>query len=203
MHKPVLIGITGGLASGKSTVMGMFKKLGAQTFDADRIAHWALYRNTYVYKMLVKTFGKSILGPRLAIVRKKLARIAFSNKKNQRELCRLVHPWVFEYIDKKVKKNYRSKNTKVIIIEAVLLIESGLFRKMDATIVVKSNIKQQLARARQSRNMTTEGAKKRMEYQMPLTQKIKYADFVIDNRGTFKNTLVQVKRAWKQIKTKY
>ncbi|MBU1045012.1 MAG: dephospho-CoA kinase [Candidatus Omnitrophica bacterium] len=192
--KLIVIGLTGGLASGKSTAAKMFTAFGAIILDADRIGHKTLAKNSKCFKKIVKRFGNRILDCNGTINRGSLAKVAFKNSANQKALCAIIHPWIFEYIDKKIKLYQKNKDVRLLIVEAVLLIESGLFEKMDKNIVVKSNQAQQLLRAKLNRNMDKEAAKQRMQYQLKLADKIKYADYVIDNRGTFKNTESQVKK---------
>ena len=193
-NKLMIIGLTGGIASGKTTVAKLFAGMGAAVLDADKISHKALFKNSRCYNKIVKRFGLDILDAYCEINRKKLAEFGFKNKTGQIALCAIIHPWVFEYIDKKIKLCKKNKDLKLLIVEAVLLIESGLYKKMDKIIVVKVNKSQQLLRAKLARNMDAELAKQRMRYQLKLAQKIKYADYLIDNRGTFKNTESQVKK---------
>ncbi|MBU1088016.1 MAG: dephospho-CoA kinase [Candidatus Omnitrophica bacterium] len=193
-NKLRVIGLTGGLASGKSTVAKMFADLGAVTLDADLIGHKALGQNSPCYEKIKKRFGSKVLDDNGTINRKKLAEVAFKNTKEQKALCAIIHPWVFDYIDKKIIFYHKDKDLKLLIVEAVLLIESGLYRKMDLNIVVKAKQSQQLLRTKLNRNMDGKSAKQRMRYQLKQSEKIRYADYVIDNRGTFKNTESQVKK---------
>jgi len=193
-NKLKVIGLTGGIASGKSTVAEMFFALGAEIIDADKVGHKALAKNSRCYKKIIKYFGDKIVDCNGQIDRAALAQIAFRNTVNQEALCAIIHPWVFEYIDKKIKFYRKNKNIKLLIIEAVLLIESGLHKKMDSIMVVKADKSQQISRARLNREMNENSIKQRMKYQISLAKKIKYADYVIDNQGTFKNTELQVNK---------
>ncbi len=195
----IIIGLTGGLASGKTRIAKMFADLGAEVLNADSIAHRALYKSTYCYKLIVGKFGKSILNPDKSINRKKLARLAFINKKKQQQLCSIIHPWVFDYIRGKIKKTEKNKAVQAIVVEAVLLIESGLYKEMDKIIVVRATTEQQLLRAVLKRKMTHAQAKQRMRFQLGFAQKSKYADYIIDNRGSLKDTEKKVKKIWKSI----
>ncbi|MFH1062080.1 MAG: dephospho-CoA kinase [Candidatus Omnitrophota bacterium] len=194
INKLMVIGLTGGLASGKTTVAKLFAGFGAAVLDADKISHRALFKNSRCYNKIVKRFGRKILNDNGKINRKKLAELAFKNKTEQAALCAIIHPWVFEYIDKKIKLYKKNKELKLLMVEAVLLIESGLYKKMDKIVVVKASPSQQLLRAKLNRNMDEESAKQRMRYQLKLARKIKYADYLIDNQGAFKNTEFQVKK---------
>ncbi len=123
--------------------------------------------------------------------------IAFKNKRNQRQLCSLIHPWVLTQIRKRANKYRKLKSVKVLIIDAALLMESGLYKEMDVNIVVKSTPAQQIKRAARRDEVSIFQAKQRMQFQMPLPEKIKYADCVIDNCGSMKRTERQVKKIWK------
>ncbi len=193
-NKLKVIGLTGGLASGKSTAAQMFAALGAEILDADKIGHKALAKNSRCYKKIVERFGDKILDCNRKIDRSNLAQIAFKNSANQKALCAIIHPWIFEYIDKKIKFYRKNKNINLLIVEAVLLIESGLHKKMDGIIVVKADKSQQISRVNLNRKMNKNAARQRMRYQLSLVKKIKYADYLIDNRGTFKNTESQVNK---------
>ncbi|MFH1459946.1 MAG: dephospho-CoA kinase [Candidatus Omnitrophota bacterium] len=199
MKNILIVGLTGGIASGKSVVLKMFKKLGAIVYDADRIAHQALFKNSECYKLVLDQFGKEILNSDGSINRKKLAKIAFINKDKQEQLCRIIHPWVFEYLKQKITLYKNSKTKKVIVVDAVLLIESGLYLGMNKIIVVKATKQQQYKRAHKFRTMSPSQVKERMQFQMANPEKIKYADYVVDNRKTLKYTERQVKKIWQEI----
>ncbi|MFH1093185.1 MAG: dephospho-CoA kinase [Candidatus Omnitrophota bacterium] len=195
----IIIGLTGGLASGKTRIARMFAALGAQVLDADAIAHRALFKNTHCYKQVIRKFGRSILNTDGSINRKKLARLAFVSNKKQQHLCSILHPWVFTYIREKIKKAEKNKTAKAIVVEAVLLIESGLYKEMDKILLVRSTRAQQIARAALKRKMTSVQAKQRMRFQLLFVQKSKYADYIVDNRGVLKDTEKKVKKIWKEI----
>lgn len=194
-----VIGITGSLASGKSTVASVFGRCGAVIFNADTIAHRALFRNTQCYEKLIKRFGSVILDRRGLINRKKLAAAGFADKKSERDLCAIIHPWVFAYLDKHIGVCQKKCPRKAIVVDAALLIESGLYRRMDAVIVVRSTLAQQKRRAAAGRNMTAEQFQERVRFQIPFGEKIKHADYVIDNRGALRDTESQVRKLCKQL----
>lgn len=195
----VVIGITGGLASGKTEVSRMFKRLGAKVLNADIIAHRALYKNTRPYRQVIKLFGQEIVNRDGSINRKKLGRIVFSSKSKQRRLCSIVHPWVFNYIESALQNLRRRKKLKAVVVEAVLLIESGFYKKVDIIVLVKSTVKLQLMRATKKRNIAAEDAKKRMSFQLEFAKKKKYADYIVDNCGALKYTRSQVNNIWESI----
>lgn len=168
-NKKIIIGLTGGVATGKSTVAKMFRRLGVRTLDTDKISHEILNR-PHVKSKVVKMLGTAD--------RKTLAKIVFADKIKRKKLERLLHPLIW----KEVKK--RSK--WLTIVEVPLLFEAGWDKKVDAVIVVKCSKKEQLRRCPpEFRN--------RIPAQMLLSKKIRKADHVIDSNGTKAKTFKQVK----------
>ncbi len=192
------VGITGGLGTGKSTVASMFKKLGAKVIDADRIAYDVAQPQGTCFKPVVKKFGTKILSDG-KIDRKKLAAIVFSDRKKLKQLERIIHPVVRKKIQQEVKLEERRGEYKVIVIEVPLLFESGINRDVDFTVVVKSKLSQQIARAVKHIPMTTEEARRRIKNQMPLKDKIRLADIIIDNSENKQKTKKQVGRLWQKL----
>jgi len=170
----IIIGVTGSLGTGKTTVSVMFRSLGAHVIDADKIVH--------------RILGKS--------ARKRLAGFVFDRPQTLKKLCRIIHPLVKKEIFLELKKH---KSSRAIVIDAPLLVESGLDKKCDYLLVVKANLKQQLGRAGESLSLSKDQIRKRIKQQMPLRKKMRLADFIIDNRGTLKNTEKQVKDIWEEI----
>ncbi|MCK4994712.1 MAG: dephospho-CoA kinase [Candidatus Omnitrophica bacterium] len=195
----IVIGLTGGLASGKTEIAKMFAALGAKVLNADKIAHRALYRKTIAYKQVIGKFGKGFLNADDSINRKKLAKLIFESDKKQQQLCRIIHPWVFEYIKKRIKKIEKNKAVKAVVVEMVVLIESGFYKHIDKILLVNATTGQQMQRAILRNNMTKVQAKQRMRFQLGFNQKSKYADYIIDNRRTLKDTGKQVEKIWKTI----
>lgn len=167
----MIIGLTGGLATGKTTVSRIFKSLGAYVINADKIVH----------RLIDKT------------ARKKIGGFIFDEPSSLKKLCRMLHPIVKKEIFSEIKNN---KHKKLIVIDAPLLIETGLDKKCDFLIVVKSNLRNQLARATRSLAISKNHALKRIKLQMPLRKKIAAADFIIDNNGSLSDTKKQVTELW-------
>lgn len=191
----LLIGLTGGFGTGKSTVARLFRGLGAQVIDADKLAHRALKRGQSTYNVICARFGrKSILGTRGEINRKKLARIVFENPGKRKVLESIVHPFVFRQI-KRVTKKKRG----ILILEVPLLFETRFNEKMDANIVVRANEKSQIARLGKRSGTSRAEVKARNKAQMPIEKKAKLADFVIVNNGSLNETKKQVVQIWKQL----
>ncbi len=195
-----VIGITGNIASGKTTVARAFKARGAIVINADKVAHRALFRGTECYKSLIRTFGPGILNPDKSISRRKLAAAAFASPANYRRLNTIVHPWMIREIERKIRNLKARGNKKTVFVEAAVLIECGLYKKMDRVITVKSGTALPLERINKQGKITPAQARARLSYQLPEKQKIKFADYVINNRGTFEDIEAQVSKLWNNLK---
>jgi dephospho-CoA kinase len=192
----MIIGITGSFGSGKTTVAKMFGKLGAYIIDADKVCHSLMLPSGDVYKRIVRRFGKSVLGKNGAIDRKKMGGLVFEERSKTVALNRIVHPHAIKEIKRLIDLN---KRKKIIVVDAPLLIESGLYKKMDKLIVVKNDTDRQIYRLARAKGMDKEEALKRIRMQEPFRKKAALADFVIDNRGSKKETLFQVREIWKKL----
>lgn len=187
----VVIGLTGSLATGKSTVAKMFKGFGAKIIDTDRLARRLLHKDSICFKRIVKVFGKKIL-KQGQISRQQLAKEVFTKKSSLRRLERIVHPEVRRQIKKQIVEFSVRKKRGLLVVEVPLLFESGIDRDVDAVVVVKSSLNAQLKRARQ-RGLSVNQAKARIKNQMPLSAKIARADFIIDNNESKNKTKLQVR----------
>lgn len=187
-----LIGITGGLGSGKTVIAGYFKNSGSKVIDADKVTH-AVLLNKGIKEEIVATFGKGVL-KNGRVNRKKLAKIVFNNKGNLKKLCSIVHPPIL----KRIRNIITNSKKKIIVIDGPLLIESGLHREMDKIIVVSINKKDQIGRCIKL-GYSKEEALKRIKAQMPLRQKLRYADFIIDNNGSKLEAKRQVAQIWRKL----
>lgn len=170
----MIIGVTGSTGAGKTTVSRMFAKCGAYVIDADKIVHGILDKSS----------------------RRLLAHFVFDQPQALRKLCRIIHPLVKKKIFSEIKKH---RPEKIIVIDAPLLIESGLNKKCDYLVAVKANFRKQLQRAGKSLSLSQGQIRKRIRQQMPLKRKIALADFVIDNAGSLKDTEKQVRRVWLEL----
>jgi dephospho-CoA kinase len=196
--RPLLVGLTGGFAAGKSTVARMFRKLGARVLDSDRIAREALNKGTKTHEKIIRAFGPAALDRRGAIDRKKLAGIVFSDARARRRLERIVHPYVLAEIRKRARRSDR----RVVVAEVPLLFEAGFDRRVDLSVVVSARRPRQLDRAARRGTQNRREAERRIRAQWPLAAKLKRADFIIDNNGSLRQTEAGVKRVWKKITTK-
>ena len=177
----MLIGLTGGIASVKSLVAEELKRLGAHLIDADEIAREVVKRGLPAYNEIVKEFGEKILNPDKTINRKVLGNIVFSNTELRRRLERITHPKIRKKIDKYIKEIKGRNPDAIIVVDAALLIEAGLYKKMEKVIVVYADEKTQIERLMERDGFTMDEAKNRLSAQIPLTEKRRYADFVIEN----------------------
>lgn len=195
-----VIGVTGSFGSGKSTVSGFFKQLGARVIDADKIAHRVIRRGGGVYKKIVSDYGDDILSKNKSIDRKRLGQKVFSSKKSLRKLCKLTHPAIITEIKRKLITLERKRYNGIVVIDAPLLIESGLERIVDLVLVVDADYSNQLKRSAVKDKITAAEIKKRIKSQMPLRSKKKTAGYIIDNNGTLFKTKKQVGKIVKQIR---
>ncbi len=190
---PCLIGLTGNIATGKSTVASMLVDLGARAIDADKVAHETMVQGTDVQRRIVDTFGSEILTECATIDRKKLADIVFSNAEALKALEEIVHPATLRRIDQLVA----ASQNNVIVIEAIKLLESGLAARCDAVWVTTCSVDEQIRRLTTTRNLTAAEAKKRIEAQSPQQAKMEQADVIIDTSVTLADTRTQVIEAWR------
>lgn len=197
------VGLTGGVACGKSTVAGMFADLGAQITDADAIAH-ELYRpGQEVYLQLIKRFGSEIVKPDGQIDRAKLAAAAFDGGRVE-ELNKIVHPAVIRQQERWMREIADKDPYAVAMVEAALIFEAGAKDRFDKIIVVTCKPGQKTARFAQRIGMSEAAAladvERRNKAQMPDEDKARRADFVIDNSGPLDVTRHQVERIYAELK---
>ena len=206
------VGLTGGIASGKSVVGEMFVALGAHLVQADRIAHSLMQPGEPVYNEVVRHFGREILNPDGSVNRSKLAEVAFGpatapdrNRASRiEELNRIVHPVVIRSQDEWMDEMGRQDPHAVAIVEAALILEAGAGERFDRLIVVTCSAEQRVARFAARQKIDLEAArrevKRRMAAQLPDEEKIRAADFVIDNSGSIEKTREQVRVVWEQLR---
>jgi len=196
------VGLTGGMASGKTTVLAMFAALGAHTLRADAVAHQLMIPGEPLYALIVAAFGKGILEPNGTIARPKLAALAFPDR--IAELNAIVHPAVLAFEDRWMREVGAIDPKAVAICEAALLIEAGGLARYDKLIVVTCTLEQKILRFAERSGMSVEVAReevqRRMAAQMPEKEKAKLADFVIDNSGSRDEAQRQVSRIWNKLR---
>jgi dephospho-CoA kinase len=195
-NRPFVIGITGGFGTGKSFVASLFRNLGGEVLDADRIAHAAIRKTSPAYKKIVRAFGEGVLDSRRNIDRRKLAEVVFESRVRLKALNRIVHPIVIAAMKKRMQE---ARPGSVIVLDVPLLVEAGLAPLADRLVVVKASRSRSVARAMRKFRITKGECMKRIRNQMPLKEKVRIADFIIDNDGTRKETERQVRKIWRKI----
>lgn len=186
-----VIGLTGGIASGKSTVSQMIKELGIPVIDADLEARRAVEKGEAAYDEIVATFGKEILLETGEIDRLKLGGIIFNDENKRQSLNNIVHPAVRKRMLEQ-KESLMKSGEPIIVMDIPLLFESQLAYMVDRTLVVYVDENVQLQRLMDRNNFTEEEAMARIRSQMPLEQKSKLADAIIDNNGELDETRQQL-----------
>jgi dephospho-CoA kinase len=203
------VGLTGGIASGKSVVGEMFVVRGAHLVQADRISHELMQPGQAVYEEVVRHFGTGILNPDGSVNRPRLAEAAFGKtpadgSSRVGELNRIVHPAVIRRQDAWMAEIGRRDPHAIAIVEAALIVEAGAKDRFDRLIVVTCNEEQRIQRFAQRLKMDLGAARqevtRRMAAQLPDEEKIKVADFVIDNSGSLDATEEQVRDAYGRLR---
>ena len=192
-----VIGLTGNIATGKTTVARMLDELGATIIDADKLAHEVMRPGTEVHRAIVARFGSKVLADDGSIDRKTLGTIVFADRKALADLEALVHPAV----EQTLLAQLDQAQTDVAVVEAIKLLEAGLDRYCDAIWVTTSPREQQIERLMLTRGLTREQALLRMDAQPSPEAKVARADVVIDNSGSLARTSAQVAHAWRDTLT--
>lgn len=187
--EPFVIGVTGGICSGKSTVCALLRSGGAKVIDADRIAHSLMAPGKPAFVKLVKAFGRGILGRGGKIDRRALAEEAFSSVKKLALLNGIAHPYILKEIRARL-----NKSAGLTVLDAALLTETGMHRLVDLVVFVKASKALRLERASRARGMDRERVLRIIAAQAPEVKKERLADFIIDNSGSLDQTKTQVER---------
>ena len=184
----LLVGLTGGIAAGKSLVSEILRGLGAYIIDADKIARQVVEPEKPAWFEIVKFFGRDIINKDKTINRKRLGEIIFNDPVKKRKLEEIVHPKVIEEENRLVKEYGRKNPNGIVIIDAALLIEAGSHKMVDKLIVVYADKETQFKRLSERDGLSRADAEKRTASQLPLDKKVKMADFVIDNSKGIEET---------------
>lgn len=183
-----ILGITGGIATGKTLVSNILRRLGIEVISADEIVH-NLYQDPYYLKKIREAFGDEVFdGEKLN--RKKLGELVFSSEENRKKINSIVHPAVLEIMRREIEKRKREKG--ILALEIPLLFEVGISDWFDEIWVVYAPIEKQIERLIERDNLSYESAMSRIKAQLPIEEKVKRAHFVIDNSGSIENTIKQV-----------
>ncbi len=194
-----IIGLTGNIACGKSTVAAIFKELGATLIDADKVARDIVGKDKPALGKIINHFGNEILNKDGTLNREKLGSKVF-NDKNQRQILNdITHPEIFKEINNLIEK-YRSEGQKIVIIEAALIVErEKLIKIIDKLIVVSTSKDIQIKRLKDRDGFSKEQAILRINSQIPIEEKIKHADYVIHNDSDISNIKNPVETIWKDL----
>lgn len=193
------VGLTGGIACGKSTVAKMLVERGAYLIDLDELAHEVCEPGKPAWKEITKAFGAEILAANNKIDRNKLARIVFDDRKKLKILNKIVHPCVMEEWRNRLKVIKKADAHAIVLSDIPLLYEEKLQHLFDLTLLVLIPPGEQIRRLMARNLLTHEEAQKRLESQMPIGEKIKLADIVIDNRGSESATEKIVATIWEEL----
>lgn len=193
----LIVGLTGGIASGKSTISSYYQSLNIPIIDADIESRLAVEKGEPAYLKIASHFGKGVLHSDETLNRQKLGEIIFSNEEERRVLNSIVHPDVRRRMDEKQKKAVES-GEKVVILDIPLLFENKLNHTVDRTILVYVDQDTQITRLMKRNDLSYEQALKRINAQMPLQEKLALADEVINNNGSMEESIQQANRILKK-----
>ncbi|MCX5848890.1 MAG: dephospho-CoA kinase [Deltaproteobacteria bacterium] len=193
------VGLTGGIACGKSTVAKMFVSYGAHLIDFDRLAHEAQEPERPAWKKVVDSFGKEILLSDKKIDRVKLGNIVFADKKKLITLNNIVHPLVYQSWHVRLEKIGKKENHAIVLSDVPLLFEGNMQHLFDLTILVLITPEEQIRRLIARNRVNKEEAEKRLNSQMPINEKRALADIVIDNKGSVSETEKRVEHVWQEL----
>jgi dephospho-CoA kinase len=195
------IGLTGGVATGKSIVGQELSRLGCRVLQADELGHAVLLKGGEAYESVVEAFGREILSPDEEIDRRRLAGIVFQDGTKLKLLNSLVHPAVISLEEAWMRQVENADPHALAVVEAAILIETGSFRRFDKLILAVCEEGQQIERAMARDGATREEVLARIRRQMPLTDKKRFADYLIDTSRTMDYTIQQVERLYKSLRS--
>jgi len=178
------VGLTGGIASGKSTVARIFLELGGHVLDADRIAREIVPPGSQALARIARAFGKELLRPDGTLDRAALGAIVFADAGKRRVLEGILHPLILDEVDRRIEELERSDPHGLVIVEAALILELGRQAEFDTLVVVWAEEEQQRRRTIRRDKLSVEEVDRRLDAQLPLTEKRDRAQFVIDNSGS-------------------
>jgi len=190
-----VIGLTGGIGSGKSTVSAYLEELGAAVIDADKVGHGVFKPDTPIWKDVVAEFGREVLAPDGEVDRSKLGALVFDNPEALKKLNNIMHPQMKEMVKTQLE-DYREKGAEVAVVEAFGLIEAGWTDMVDAVWVTVSSEQVVIDRLKKERGMEEEQIKARINSQLSPEESEKHADALILNDGTLDEMKAKVRELW-------
>jgi len=198
MHR---VGLTGGLASGKSFIGNALADLGCFLIQADELGHQVMAKDAEAYGAIVKEFGAGIVRADREIDRPALGALVFAQPEKLAKLNAIVHPCV-RARERALEAEFAAREPGgIIVIEAAILVETGSYRDFERLIVASCTREQQIERAMNRSHLSREEAENRLSRQMPLEEKVKYADYVIDTSGTKEHTLEQTRKIYASLRS--
>jgi len=195
----LVIGLTGGIASGKSTISSFLQELGAVIIDADALARQVVKPGKKAWLQIRKHFGSQIIKEDQTIDRKKLAEIVFNNPGERKVLNAIIHPEVIKLTRDLIKKYKQNTTIPLIVVDAPLLIEAGMTTVVDEVWVINVDEEKQIERIMKRDKISRQKALSRISSQMPTREKLKYADRIINTNVSLEETFKQLKQIWDDI----
>jgi len=196
----LIVGLTGGIASGKSTVSDMLEELGAPLIDFDLIARQVVEPGTRGLEAIVNYFGKQILAEDGTLDRNKLSKIVFKDFEKRKKLERITHPLIYEEFFKQIDAIAKKDPDAVIQVSIPLLIEQGMQHAFDNLIIVYVSQKIQVERLEQRDGISIKEAANILKSQLSIDEKVGFANFIINNENTVEETRKQVNKVWRSLK---
>jgi len=193
------VGLTGGIASGKSTVAKGFARLGARVLDADEVAREVVLPGRPAWTKLREVFGSDFFQPDDSLNRNKLRRLIFVDPERRSQLNNIVHPEVMREIQHRSEQMAAMAADAVLVVDVPLLLEVGAADRFDRVVVVYANESVQIDRLMRRDGLSLKEATEALGAQMPLGEKVGKADYVIDNSGTREETQAQVEKVWQEL----
>jgi dephospho-CoA kinase len=195
-----VIGLTGGIASGKSLVAGILEKMGAVVIDADQLAREVVKPGTGCYRAIVDFFGEKVVLPDGTLDRKALGRIVFADPVARRHLEKMTHPAIISLAEERLDEE-RRKGTEIVFYMVPLLLEAGLTSSVHEIWVVYADEGTQIERLMKRDKIEREEALRKIAAQMPMEEKVKFGQVIIDNRGTPDETRQRVMELWGKLQS--
>lgn len=192
------IGLTGGIACGKTNILRRFRDLGAHTIDADKLARQVVQPGQPAYQEIVRRFGAGVLDADGQIDRPRLGDLIFADESAREDLNRIVHPRILEEEDRRIEACDPAKS-RLVVVDAALMIEVGTISRYDAIVVAFCPPEIQLCRLLRRDKLTREQALQRIGSQLSIYRKLTFADFVIDTSGEFSNTREQIDHIYREL----
>ena len=194
----ITVGLTGGIATGKSTVAQLWQERGAAIINADQIAREVVRPGEPALAQIAKVFGQEVLGRDGELERKALARLVFGDPAQLKLLNAITHPPILQLIRERIAEQ-KAAGVPVIIVEAPLLIETGLHRLVDKVVLVTASVETQITRLKERDGLTRDEALARIRSQLSVEEKLRWADYIIDTDLPYPEVVRQVQDLWEEI----